>query len=374
MSSLVRELKVLSSDLSEEISRTEDKDDGPPDPARTLEIIRAIGTRSVGATGNSRMTVAVLAESGIGKVLSAAMKSVRRYRRAEGSVGLDGSASWAEVAKCGGEMLRAWKKAAADGQNSTGRGGGDGDDDGKGAGDDGGSSGTGLPRTVGEYRARLVRQKKDLYKDPPKMPLTAVEVDKKRASAPVRKKNGDIFFSDWEEFRPNVTPAEVLRAGSFGGTYFRSIISGVTNEKYSGSEMLAETCPADWTEGLDAKTRLTSATYRPSLNKFGVKCGGSLGMWESSGWISDVDPYGWFQWYCRFYRGRRCSDDARQIGRWSKSAGPRGRFRSQLLNKCLAAGKGAGDVSISPVIRQTLLHWGFMPTEEQLERHRKNKK
>merc|ERR1712025_882347 len=78
-----------------------------------------------------------------------------------------------------------------------------------------------------------------------------------------------------------------------------------------------------------------SQVYRKHINKYGVKCGGSLGMWESSGWISDSDPYGWFQWYCRFYNGRRCEDDSRQISRWLKSAGAKGRFRSQLCNKIL---------------------------------------
>ena len=94
-------------------------------------------------------------------------------------------------------------------------------------------------------------------------------------------------------------------------------------------------------------------------------------MWESSGWIVDCDPYGWFQWYCRFYQGRRCSDDARQISRWCKSAGPKGRFRSQLCNKILAAKTSCGNASISPVIRQTLLHWGLEITEIVLEKHRK---
>mmetsp|Transcript_22066 Transcript_22066/g.51900 ORF Transcript_22066/g.51900 Transcript_22066/m.51900 type:complete len:124 (-) Transcript_22066:95-466(-) len=114
---------------------------------------------------------------------------------------------------------------------------------------------------------------------------------------------------------------------------------------------------------------LTSSTYRNNINKYRVKCGGSLGMWESSGWIVDVDPYGWYQWYCRFYQGRRCSDDARQISRWLKSAGPKGRFRSQLCNKILAAAARHDDVSISPVIRQTLLHWGLEITPEVLEKH-----
>ena len=102
---------------------------------------------------------------------------------------------------------------------------------------------------------------------------------------------------------------------------------------------------------------------------------------QSSGWISDADPYGWFQWYCRFFQGRRCSDDARQISRWKGVAGAKGRFKSQLCNKILAKiGTGVSeatavqDVSISPVIRQTLFHWGLQITEEVLEKHRKQKR
>lgn len=118
---------------------------------------------------------------------------------------------------------------------------------------------------------------------------------------------------------------------------------------------------------------LTSANYDPSMNKYGVKCGGSLGMWESSGWISEVDPYGWFQWYCRFYQGRRCSDDARQISRWLKIAGPKGRFKSQLCNKIMSANSRADDESISPVIRQTLFHWGLLITEDIVAAHRQSR-
>ena len=163
---------------------------------------------------------------------------------------------------------------------------------------------------------------------------------------------------------------DVLRAGSFGGTYFRPITSAVTNLHYNAKEVLKDSVQKDWIDGIPM-SNLTSATYSNQRNKFGVKCGGCLGMWESSGWIVDCDPYGWFQWYCRFYQGRRCSDDARQISRWCKSAGPKGRFRSQLCNKILAAKTSCGNTSISPVIRQTLLHWGLEITEIVLEKHRK---
>lgn len=105
-----------------------------------------------------------------------------------------------------------------------------------------------------------------------------------------------------------------------------------------------------------------------------------------------MDPYGWFQWYCRFYRGRRSSDDARQISRWKALAGTKGRFKSQLCNKILqnasnisvasatnkknrtALVTAINDVSISPVVRQTLFHWGLVITEEVMELHERTQK
>ena len=66
--------------------------------------------------------------------------------------------------------------------------------------------------------------------------------------------------------------------------------------------------------------------YDATVNTYKVKCGGDLEMWESSGWIKEVDPYGWFMWYCRFYLGRRCEDDERQIGRWKNCTGPKGKM------------------------------------------------
>ena len=248
---------------------------------------------------------------------------------------------------------------------------------------------SGLPTTVSQYLQRLQKHDKDLYKNPPVLPPPAVTVFPMRAAAvPKRNANsGRLHFVATPDadpattqliqvqFRPNTTPQEILRGGAFGGTYFRPIHSAVTNTFYSSSQrVLQDTVDPDWIAGLDPQTHLISTKYNAAVNQYGVKCGGSLGMWESSGWISDADPYGWFQWFCRFYQGRRSTDDARQIKRWLGVAGPKGRFKSQLCNKILAAGGGGlsrvDDNSISPVIRQSLLHWGLRITNEVLEQHR----
>lgn len=237
----------------------------------------------------------------------------------------------------------------------------------------------GNPTTVKEYRARLVVQKKAMYKDPPVLPPLNIGIETSVCPSPKRSKGTRLlsFVSNSSEvsnllkdFHPNRTPEEVLRAGSFGGTYFRPIVSAVTNISYIAKDVLEDSVEKDWIKGVPMNM-LTSKTYRVAINNYGVKCGGSLGMWESSGWITPVDPYGWFQWYCRFYRGRRCDDDARQISRWLKSAGPKGRFRAQLCNKILAAKTTHDDNSISPVIRQTLLHWGLEITPDVLAKHAK---
>lgn len=248
---------------------------------------------------------------------------------------------------------------------------------------------SGLPSSVSEYLSRLKRHNKELYKDPPVLPPGSIVIETEYVALPKRDATtGRLRFvpspqqqkqkqSLFQDFRPNQTPAEVLQGGAFGGTYFRPISSAVTNRSYHPKDVLPTSVQDDWIAGLDAKTMLTSSTYCESVNKFKVKCGGSIGMWESSGWISNADPYGWFQWYCRFYQGRRCSDDERQIKRWLGIAGTKGRFKSQLCNKIIAAcprGTAIHDVSISPVIRQTLFHWGLLITKDVLEEHIKNRK
>ena len=91
-----------------------------------------------------------------------------------------------------------------------------------------------------------------------------------------------------------------------------------------------------------------------------------------SNWIDKQDPYGWFQWYCRFYQGRRSNDDERQIKRWSNLAGPNGRFRKRLMNMIIKKKTNYNDETVSPVIRQTLLHWGYELTSSDLSKHKRS--
>ena len=167
-----------------------------------------------------------------------------------------------------------------------------------------------------------------------------------------------VSFKDYPEFKPNLTPKQVLRMGSFGGTYYRDIYSSVTDKNYKGKRVISS-LPKDWFQGIDIDKKITSKTYDKDINIYKVKCGSSLEDWEKSGWIHSQDPYGWFQWYCRFYLGRRTKDDRRQIDRWLRFAGPQGRFKKNLINKIKKSGKEYNDSSVSPVIRQDLQHWGY---------------
>jgi hypothetical protein len=347
-------------------SLTADVVDAPnPSIERCQELVGAL-EQEVGTDG---MTVTLLKSTSIGVTLGKTVKAIRRHKRVADSTTED----WSTVMDSCQRLLSSWKETAK--QEASQKKGSDEEEE------EVETGGNALPSSVSAYRQRLVSQKKDMYKDPPVLPPASIAIETTKCPLPKRdKKTGMLTFQAGEndelktmlkDFHPNRTPEEVLRAGSFGGTYFRPITSAVTNMRYNAKDVLKDTVDPSWIKGLDSKTLLTSSTYRNQVNKFGVKCGGSLGMWESSGWISECDPYGWFQWYCRFYMGRRCSDDARQISRWLKCAGPKGRFRSQLCNKILAVNTTPDDRSISPVIRQTLLHWGLEITADVLQKHRK---
>ena len=88
----------------------------------------------------------------------------------------------------------------------------------------------------------------------------------------------------------------------------------------------------------------------------GVKCGTSIRFWEIKGWMNKIDPYGWFQWYFKYYLGRRSKDDKRQIKRWK---GIVSRFKGILIKMIKDADIRFNDYNISPKIRQILLHWGY---------------
>ena len=103
--------------------------------------------------------------------------------------------------------------------------------------------------------------------------------------------------------------------------------------------------------------------YDVSVNKNGVKCRTSLRFWENKGWIHSIDPYGWFQWYFRYWLGRRSLDDGRQINRWK---GIVTRFKGKLVEMIKDVNGRFGDYFVSSKIRQILLHWGYELTESDL--------
>lgn len=181
---------------------------------------------------------------------------------------------------------------------------------------------------------------------------------------PKRSNHGTLSFSGYPQFRPNKTPRDIIEAGSFGGGYYRKIKSSVENDAMKLKNQHLE---FPFFEGIP-ENKLTNSQYDASINKFQVSCGGSLQMWQSKGWISPIDPYGWFQWYCRFYSGRRSSDDARQIDRWARCTGQKGRWKNNLITKVVNAGTSYDDVKVSPVVRQTLLHWAYELTEKDFKK------
>ena len=86
-----------------------------------------------------------------------------------------------------------------------------------------------------------------------------------------------------------------------------------------------------------------------------------LRFWENKGWFNEIDPYGWFQLYFRYWLGRRSQDDERKINRWKRIIS---RFRGKLVSMIKDAGSQFDDYLISPKIRLLLLHWGFELTEK----------
>lgn len=135
-------------------------------------------------------------------------------------------------------------------------------------------------------------------------------------------------------FNPHLTPKQMLALGVFGGVYMRDCVKEF---------------PKDWF----AKAKFQKKHLRrpnPALNLFKVSASQPLSVWQNKGWIYKEDPRGWFQWYCRYYLGRRCPDDERQIKRWKAIS----RHVYQIKYNCKP-----GDVLCRPGQRQALLHWAY---------------
>ena len=134
-------------------------------------------------------------------------------------------------------------------------------------------------------------------------------------------------------FKPHFSPKEMLELGVFEGKYMNDC---------------RDEFPADWF----AKAKL-SDTPDPSLNRFGVKSRQSLQVWQEKGWIVEPDIRGWFQWYCRYYQGRRIPEiDTFQIKRWKAFA----RHAGQIRANC-----DPGNLLCRPRQRQALLQWAYDP-------------
>ena len=133
-------------------------------------------------------------------------------------------------------------------------------------------------------------------------------------------------------FKPQLTPKQILALGVFGGKYMTD-------------------CRKEFPKSWFTRARLSPKRRDPSLNHFGVDASQPLSVWRRKGWIHDDDPRGWFQWYCRYYMGRRMpQEDARQIRRWKAIR----RHIRQIERHC-----ETGDLTCRPRQRQALLHWAY---------------
>ncbi len=134
------------------------------------------------------------------------------------------------------------------------------------------------------------------------------------------------------EFKPQLTPAQMLRLGVFGGKYMTD-------------------CRREFPKSWFVRAKLSPRGADPACNFFGVAASQPLSEWKRKGWIHPDDPRGWFQWYCRYYMGRRMpKEDQRQIGRWKAIR----RHVRQVQKHC-----EPGDLLCRPRQRQALLHWAY---------------
>jgi hypothetical protein len=134
------------------------------------------------------------------------------------------------------------------------------------------------------------------------------------------------------EFQPGLTPKQMLELGVFGGHYLNDC---------------RDELPADWF----SEARLSDHGPDPIYNFFEIRASQPLKVWQQKGWIYDEDPRGWFQWYTRYYLGRRIpEEDKRQIARWKAIR----RHAGQITKHCQQ-----GDLTCRRRQRQALLHWAY---------------
>ena len=142
---------------------------------------------------------------------------------------------------------------------------------------------------------------------------------------------GQNFHPD---FKPELTPADMLKLGVFGGRYMTDCTGEFPRTWFDGAKLYKGPSP----------------TGDKSLNFFKVAASQNLSVWKQKGWIHVQDPRGWFQWYCRYYMGRRTEDDLRQIRRWKAMV----RHIAQIKKGC-----NPGDLTCRRKQRQALLHWAY---------------
>lgn len=160
------------------------------------------------------------------------------------------------------------------------------------------------------------------------MKTTVNEPYQKGYSYELTEPAGKNFDSD---FKPDLTPKEMLQLGIFGGAYFPSL-------------------PKEFPQAWFKNAKLSFGHAKKELNYFGINASQPYEVWKQKGWIHKDDPLGWFHWYCRYYLGRRHPDDARQIKRWKMYR----RHLAQVAQNCRS-----GDVYCRPKQRQSLLHWAY---------------
>ncbi|CAI5758128.1 unnamed protein product [Candida verbasci] len=143
-------------------------------------------------------------------------------------------------------------------------------------------------------------------------------------------------FND-DNFEPHLTPEEMLKEGVFEGKYLNDC---------------EEELPKEWFENSKDKRVKIGDKPNVALNRFKIKSRQSLVIWRENSWIMGNDPRGWFQWYCRYWLGRRCDDDQFQKKRWRAFK----RHHGQVKKNCKK-----GDFNCRPKQRQALLQWAYDP-------------